>query len=31
VRKTGSMNGIAGLAANIEAKGLLQNLQVRPG
>jgi ParB-like chromosome segregation protein Spo0J len=30
VRKTGSMNGIAGLAANIEAKGLLQNLQVRP-
>jgi ParB family chromosome partitioning protein len=30
VRKTGGMNGIAGLAANIEAKGLLQNLQVRP-
>jgi ParB-like chromosome segregation protein Spo0J len=30
VRKTDRMNGIAGLDANIEAKGLLQNLQVRP-
>jgi ParB family chromosome partitioning protein len=30
VRKTDRMNGIAGLAANIAAKGLLQNLQVRP-
>jgi ParB family chromosome partitioning protein len=29
VRKTGTMNGIAELAASIEAHGLLQNLQVR--
>ena len=29
VRKTGAANGIAGLAANIAAHGLLQNLQVR--
>jgi ParB family chromosome partitioning protein len=31
VRKTNSMNGIAELAASIEAHGLLQNLQVREG
>ena len=30
VRKTDRMNGITELAANIAAKGLLQNLQVRP-
>jgi ParB family chromosome partitioning protein len=30
VRKTDRMNGLKGLAANIAAKGLLQNLQVRP-
>jgi hypothetical protein len=29
VRKTGTMNGIAGFAANIAAVGLLQNLQVQ--
>src|SRR5271154_2431700 len=31
VRKTGAANGIAELAASIEAHGLLQNLQVRTG
>jgi ParB family transcriptional regulator, chromosome partitioning protein len=31
VRKTGALNGIDELAANIRAHGLLQNLQVRPG
>ena len=31
VRKTGASTGIGELAASIEAHGLLQNLQVRPG
>lgn len=31
VRKTGGNDGIEELAASIEAHGLLQNLQVRPG